>query len=389
MRWCLLLVLSLLMTLPSMAAELSSTDAALLHQAQQAINNQQASAAIAPLTQLLQSHPDLGQAHRLLGHAYAMTGQTDLARQHLITAISHGQMTTDALARLYQLDRANELHLANHGQLMLLSVLEPNDKQYPMLLAQTHETLGNTQAAQTIYHSQLNRQPANDSLLVKLGQLAIGNDDTDQALVYLQTAEALGQTPVSAEQTISRLYAQNRQFSEALLWHLKAWPNLNTAPASEQIQRVTLLKESGDLEAASDLAKIMVVKNIAADQALLMLARIAMQMNDHKQVRLCFEKLTAIGQAPARITAYLGALAFNELDYQQASHYLAISDADEPLNREQLQSLIISYLKTDRLLEARQAMEVYLVRFDLDQKLQQALKQWAQKNNPPSRDTMD
>ncbi len=389
MRLCWLLVLSLLMTLPSMAATLSSSDAALLQQAQEAINSQQASVAIAPLKQLIQSHPDMGQAHRLLGHAYAMTGQAVLARQHLITAISHGQMTVDALARLYQLDYVNELHLANLGQLMLLLSLEPNDKQYPMLLAQTHEAMGNTQSAQRIYQSQLSRQPANINLLVKLGQLAIETDEIDQAIVYLQTAEAMGQTPVSVEQTISRLYAQNRQFSEALLWHLKAWPDVNEAPVSEQIQRVTLHKESGDFEAASELANNLVDRNIAADQALMMLARIAMQINDRKQAQSCFEKLSAMGMAPARITAYLGALAFNASDYKQAAHYLAMSDAKEPLSREQLQSLIISYLKTDKLSEARQTMEVYLVRFSLDQKLQQALKQWAQKNNPPSRDTMD
>ncbi|MFG0247881.1 MAG: tetratricopeptide repeat protein, partial [Phycisphaeraceae bacterium JB051] len=308
----------------------SSADAALLNQAQQAINNQQASSAIAPLTQLLQSHPGMGQLHRLLGHAYAMTGQTDLSRQHLIMAISHGQMTADALARLYQLDRADELHLANLGQLILLSTLEPNDKQYPVLLAQTYESLGNTQAAEQLYQSQLNSQPANGNLLIKLGQLAIQSDEVDQALVYLQTAGALGQTPASIEQTISRLYAQNKQYQQALIWHLKAWPDVDSAPDVEQIQRVILLKESGDLEAATTLANKMITQNKAADQALMILARIAMQTHDPKQARWCLQQLSAMGKAPARITAYLGALAFNEADYQQASHYLSRSNASEP-----------------------------------------------------------
>ena len=120
MRLCLLSCFILILSTPNAVLALTSTEAAQLNQAQQAINNQQAASAIGPLTQLIQNHPDLAQAHRLLGHAYALTGQSDLARKHLVIAITHGQMTSDSLARLYQLDQAQNNHLANLVQLLLL-----------------------------------------------------------------------------------------------------------------------------------------------------------------------------------------------------------------------------------------------------------------------------
>jgi Flp pilus assembly protein TadD len=389
MRFCLLLVISLLAVKPVVAVQLNAGDAALLNQAQESLNNQQASAAITPLTQLLQSHPDLWQAHRLLGHAYAMTGQSQLARKHLVIAISNGQMTTDTLARLYQLDQADQKHLANLGQLLLLCALEPDDQQYPMLLAQTHESLSDVKAAESIYQSQLPTQSTNRNLLLKLGGLAIKDENYDKAIVYLQTSYELGENTANVKQSLSWLYAQNKQRTEALSWHLLAWPNIQAAPINDQLHRITLLWETGDLAAAKTLANQMVEQGHAQDRVLMMLAKMAMQADDAKEAHRCFEQLAKLGQAPAMITAYLGSLAFNQSDYVNAARYLAMSDDKEPLTREQLQSLFASYLQTNQSDAARQAMERYLIRFDMDEKLQAAIQRWAEKSNPSLRDAMD
>jgi uncharacterized protein HemY len=121
----------------------------------------------------------------------------------------------------------------------------------------------------------------------------------------------------------------------------------------------------------------------------MMLAKMAMQADDAKEAHRCFEQLAKLGQAPAMITAYLGSLAFNQSDYVNAARYLAMSDDKEPLTREQLQSLFASYLQTNQSDAARQAMERYLIRFDMDEKLQAAIQRWAEKSNPSLRDAMD
>ena len=184
MRLYLLMILCLICVTPCWAMELTASEAAQLNQAQQAINNQQAASAIEPLLQLIKAHPDWAQAHRLLGHAYALTGQSEAARKHLIHAITHGQMTADTLARLYQLDHNRQQHLANLGQLLLLLAIEPDNVQYPMLLAQTYESQSNPQAAQAIYQAQLHKQPDSPQLLLKLGNLAIKAGDYHHIMLF-------------------------------------------------------------------------------------------------------------------------------------------------------------------------------------------------------------
>ncbi|HAI11240.1 MAG TPA: hypothetical protein DCM28_06010 [Phycisphaerales bacterium] len=381
MRLCLLSCFILILSTPNAVLALTSTEAAQLNQAQQAINNQQAASAIGPLTQLIQNHPDLAQAHRLLGHAYALTGQSDLARKHLVIAITHGQMTSDSLARLYQLDQAQNNHLANLVQLLLLTTLEPDNTQYPMLLAQTYESLSDTQAAQVIYQDQLQKQPANPHLMLKLGHLASQSSAYDKAIIYLQTADSLGQTTQSVKQTLSWLYEQIKLPAQALQWHMQAWPILKDAPAEQQLQRVRLLWQIDDLSSAQQVAEDMIEQNKHADQALMLLAKIAIQSEQPKLAQSCFEQLAAMGKAPANITAYLGSIAFNDANYVQAAHYLTISDKQQPLTQDQLHSLIISHLKSNNPMQARIAIQSYIIRFELDDNVHQSIKLWTRQND--------
>ena len=107
------------------------------------------------------------------------------------------------------------------------------------------------------------------------------------------------------------------------------------------------------------------------------IAKMAIQSGQSQTARSCFEKWADLGNAPANITAYLGSIAFNDGNYTQAAYYLSMSDKIEPLSRDQLLSLIISYLNTNARRQTRMAIQSYIVRFELDEKVHKFIKQWS------------
>lgn len=379
MRWLSCFIFSLFVTVSLSAASLTKPDVQSLQEAQQAVNNNQPSLAIEPLKMLVQKYPDLGQAYRLLGHAYALNNQPKLARQTLVLALAQGQVTSDVLARLYQLDRNENQPLANIAQLNLLMALSPDDNQYPLLLAQTHESILDEVSATVIYTQQLALQPANKMLLLKLGNMAIKENDTQKAVIFFETATRLADVPPAIQTSLSGLYAQLQQYKQSLIWHEKAYPNITTATPQVQLQRAKLLSNIKDWQAAQKLA-LALVENTHKEQAkdaLLLLAQMAMQQKQPELAQKYFEQMASRGIAPQNIVLYLGSLAYNNADYPKAAKYLLLTVGDMPTDQALQHSLILSLIKSNQKPQAKVQIQNYLKAFGMDEAVTKLIGQWA------------
>jgi Flp pilus assembly protein TadD len=326
--------------------------------------------AVKLLEDLTQKQPTLAEAFRMLGHSYYQLNRPADARRAFLSALTQGRLTADMLARLVQIDQAADRTAALNAEAALLSVLEPEDRQWQMLRAD-QLLLGGAAAESLVIYQSLQRGHTSDAALwVRIGNSQLKGDHRTEAALAFETAFHLGDRTANLPRTIAELHLRAEDPLAAAAWFARA-AELEPAQADAmQLRRAqALIAAARPLAAEQVAATLTGSKDVAlAAKAHLLLGRIAYEARRNDQAVEHWTKALAAGHDDPQLRAFLGAAAFNAGRYAQAAeHLLPLTRGPEP-EADHLRFAAESLIRTNRPADARPLIHRYLELFGYDDK---------------------
>lgn len=181
------------------------------------------------------------------------------------------------------------------------------------------------------YLQLLKEHPENEELLIGTGLLLQQQDKPRQALDYAQEALALNQTSTAAAILEATLLHQLGRSQEAIE-RLEAALNYKPENLRLRLQYARLLAQQ-DLALAQEQFEILVRQAPRDPDLRLSLGIVAMERNDTETARASFEALLDAGEHVSRAHYYLGQLAEQEGNSDQALlHYLQVQPGQDFLS---------------------------------------------------------
>ena len=350
-----------------------------LQEAQKLLERGDAREAAARLEKLLEKSPSLGEAHRLLGHAYRELGATEKARASYVDALAFGRWSPDAIHGLLVIDRKGGRPLATRSALRTLALFEPGNVDWPLLAAEIAARLGDHGEAYALFRRVHERVPARRTPLVGMGNAALRRDRPREAERAFAAAYFLGEADAGLARRLAGLAERRGSPRDAVAWLERAVAAGAEERAELELRRARLLLEIGKTDAARDLARQLTdAGDPIAGRAHRLLAQIATEKGEKAAVIEHLRAARERGETSAQALAYLAADHFRNERYAAAAkryrERLAMGAEAKGVRRR----LIVSLLRaeTDDA-EIREAIEGYVARHGLDDAIKPLVKQWS------------
>lgn len=358
------------------AVEFTPEDAATLQAAQQAINDDKPNDAVQPLLDLQDKYPTAGEIPRLLTHAYFDLGQHDFARKSAVDAIKTGQLTSDVLARMAQIDDQRDDQIALLNVVRLLTVIEPDSLSWRTTYGDLLLATGATSQSVAVFEKLVKQNPDSHRLHARLGNAQLKSQLLKDAIVSLETAWHMGSTQSKLPLAIAGAWSQLGDDRQAASWLERA--NSSNPDPKVSLQLAHKLVEVGENDRAELLLKQLVespTAEIKAD-AHLILGTLSMAGDDQTTAASHFQQAVELGKDSLKLRKLLGAYHYNRSEHAEAIKHLAavarLDESDEASHGFLIRSLIAKGDKAD----AREQLGRYVERHGLSENAKKLVSTW-------------
>ena len=360
--WVYGFLLLTMLTSIAAAAPLTPEESQRLQAAQAAQAAGDHAVAVQALEALRAQHPDVADIHRLLGHSYAALGRDDEARQSLIQALTLGRLASDVLARLAELEQREQDAPGLISTLRLLVVLEPQNPQWRLALADALVAGGAYEEAALIYEDSMRAAPTAATAL-RLGNLALKQKQPEVALEHLELAWRLGDRTPSLPRTIADL-AFSLQPRRAIEWYNRTQSLQPSAATHAALRKAELYLQLDDPEGAARELLVLPADAASAETHLLW-GRVRLAQERVEDAVGHFQQARQSGRTDAQLLAYIAAFYFNQGDYAVAATHLRqridLGEASVELHRR----LALALLESGQHAQARGAIIAIIAEFGL------------------------
>ena len=325
------------------------------------------------LEDLVQRHPMLGPAHRLLGHTYFELGKYKLARRSLSHSIANGLMSRDVLVRLVFIERRAHRLATALNLLRLAQQVDPENEDILVNLAATASEIGLTREARAVCEQVVDSHPLNTSALVLLGNLRLKAESKNAAASAFEVAYGLGRRSPDLARTIADLRFQTGDLEVAAMWYERAL--LAAAPPPElRVRHARVLFALRDFVRAEEAAKKIVSSTNLHDAAIqravakayLLLGEIEAAREAMDAARGHWEKALEHGEDSPDVHSYLAAYYFRAKNYPVAFEHYRDRLVRDPHDADTLYFQTRCLLEMDRTEGARSSLQTYLEHHGLD-----------------------
>jgi tetratricopeptide (TPR) repeat protein len=344
------------------ATEIASDDAKKLSSAQAAFDARKFDLAVQVLAPLRAKYPDHGDIPRMLTHAYYELGQFENARKSALQAVGAGRLAADVLVRIAQIDQHRDDKLALINVVRLLTVLEPDSRQWRLVYA---DLLAGTEAINesiAAYRALLVDQPDSANVHLRLGNALLKQGRSADAAAALETAWHLGANDARLPALIAGAWQSLGDDSQALAWLERAEGLGEGQDPKQTLLRGTLLWKVGELDRAVAVATPLAKSSTPEIQgpAQVLLGRIAMQQGRVDAAIEHWQQAAAAGMESTELLTALGIHYFNTGKFSTAAKILRrVVDREDADNEQNLRNLIVSLHRASD----RQAAQTYLGKY--------------------------
>ena len=334
---------------------------------------------IQELEKFIQSETMSSDGYYLLGHAYLKMERLKDARLAFVEVVKSGQWASDVFDRLAYIDKREKRELGAMVCLELAMVLDPENLNYGLVLADAAIAVGRLEFAHAVYSQLVGIHPGEPGLHLRRGDLCLKQNDLRGALLSFQVAYHLGQGSGLNIRNIAELHGQLGHFEEAISWYEKLVENETENPGRIRLRQAELSFEIGDMAKARDKAGN-AIDNGTGEQlpgARLLLGHIAMKEGDMDLAIRHWEKAMDDPMMHGKIGAIVG--KYHSL---RGRHEKAISCFQKAMHANDvdasvLRTLVGDYLNVNNIEKAMSTLTWYVEKHGLDEHAQRLAKQVA------------
>jgi Tfp pilus assembly protein PilF len=314
----------------------------------------------------LKKMPALSKAHQGLSLLYMQRADYAKAQKHLVKAIELGVADAQIYGQLAYIHVKNDQPWAAVAGYRQALFLTPDNSQFQQGLLYALIQSGDLSQAQALLKQQINAHPTDAKLWLHRGQLALQQNNQQQALTSLEMALRLTAQPIENQLLAAQIHLQsgsaNRAVeliqqaiinshskeqieasletsAEALNWliYQQQWPLAKTLfenAAGKLTANKTLLPvitqtkwqvlsaqfslQEGDIEKAKNILLNTILLDPNLGDALLSLANIYQQQNQHEQAKVMYQRAQALTGYQEGAWLGLAQIAIEQNDYRQA-----------------------------------------------------------------------
>ena len=375
---CYIVVVTLTLFLgPVLLVELATGDEGELNHARQLFADGKYEETIKELEPSIQSESLSGDGYYLLGHTYFKLDRFEDARQAFVHTIQNGYWASDVFDRLAYIDKRKGRELNVMVSLELATVLDPDNANYALVLADQAVAAGRLEFAHAAYAQLVNVRPGDSELHLKRGDLYLKEKNPQHALRAFQAAYYLGHRSELNIRNIAELHGQLGNFEEALFWYDRLIANKTERPSQIRLRQAQLSFELGDMRNARDKAKG-VLEDDAGEgypNAHLILGHIAMKEDDLDLAIYHWEIAMEDPVMHGKVSAMVGKYYSNRGKHERAIPYFQMAMRAGDTDASVLRTLVGSFLHTKNIERAMSTLTWYVENYGLDEYAQILAKQ--------------
>jgi len=336
----------------------------------------------------LKKRPDLLPSHRGLAVSFLKLDQTDNAIHHLSKALQLGDQDASLFAQMAFLHMQSEQPAAAISGFRQALFYEPQNPAYLEGLIWALSSANNLNEANALIQQQIEKQPEDIKLWLRLGQLQLQQGIEDKALSSLDMALRLGEKSTANQMLTAQLhlsYGSSRRATElfkavlksgekqyldaildatyvmvndeyndhskTMLANVKKYGKHLTKPQRSKLltQEALIIANKKNTKKAINLLEKAVEKDGTNGHALIALGKLLLENNALDRAQLYFTRASTLASFSEQAMLFNAQIAANKGNYEQAIQLLHDVVAKNP-SRQELYANIkqLNRLKTAR-----------------------------------------
>ena len=324
---------------------------------------------IQELEKSIQSDSLSSDGYYLLGHTYLKLDRLEDARQAFVETIQNGYWASDVFDRLAYIDKRNGRELNVMVSLELATILDPENSNYTLVLADEAVAAGRLEFAHAAYRQLVRIHPEDSGLHLKRGDLYLRLKDFQRALLAFQSAYYLGHQSELNIRNIAELYDQLGDFEEAVFWYDRLIEKQTERSSQLCLRQAQLLLQLGDMRNARHKAEGVLEDDIGEEysSAHFLLGHIAMKEDDPDLAIRHWEKAMEDPGMHGKVSAMVGKYYSSRGQHERAIPYFQMAMRVDGTDASVLRTLVDSFIHTKNIEKAMSTLTWYLENYGLDE----------------------
>lgn len=360
--------------------DFTKEDAEKVMQAQKAAGNGQHTRAIQILNEVKKRYPNEPDLPRLLTHSYYELEQFNAARKAAVEAIGLGRLSNDMLTRLVQIDQQLGRRLSMLQTVRLLTITDPSNSDWHLLLAGMLMENNQYAEAEAIYRKLGPKSKNQAELWSHIGQAQYKQEQYSNAVISFETAWRMGHRTQTIARQLAGLYQRLGDSEMALNWIEKTLSMMDQIDHQLQLQQTQLLLSIGESDRARTIAQqlVKVNDNSIAGQAAVVLSYIALQKQETQRAIEAINSAESFGVYESRLNSALGKLYFNNKEYTKAGKRFAKHAQQNPEDETHSMLAVRAFLLAKDIKNTESQLQNYIAEFGMDAQAREIIQQMAE-----------